>query len=277
MKDTIKLKDGIIEEFIDLHIEVLKMILLGLSFEEIKYSLNEKFQEFNYDIISSFFSLLHFNERGEVVRAYPISPIPTDIEITVEGLGRGYAMCAIDSLGAAYLFGAKVEIYSVDSTTGIPIQIMIDPNQFQSESVPNVIVTMPKTVEESAFCCPHVRFLSLKGSEDIPEGAVSFGDAMKYGVTFFGRSNMRRKFRSRLLPLVRLYNSESLAVDELTKLYSESPRFNLLSSLFPNDFGNIMVTMLCDRGVIEQQEALEGARIVLTPKGKRILNTFCRC
>jgi len=276
LQDHPNLIDDIIEEFVKLHVEVLKSILNGKTFYEIKQTFANRLQEFNYDEVSSFLSLLRFNEIGEVVGAYPISLIPTNIKITAEGIGRGYAMCAIDSLGVAFLFNVRTDIESVDPVTGVQIRITVNPNQVKPKPNPNIIVTMPKTVEEAAFCCPHVRFLSCERRKVTPEGVISFMDAMKYGVSFFSRFNLKKKFRSRLSPLNHLYNAESLTADELIHLYSNSPRFNLLSSLFPDDFGIIMVNILCEKGIIEKQESSENIRFTLTYKGRRILNTFRR-
>ncbi len=59
---------------------------------------------------------------GEVVGAYPVTTEVTPHRITVNGHSI-YAMCAVDALAVAPLFGGEVRIDSVCHVTGEPIHI----------------------------------------------------------------------------------------------------------------------------------------------------------
>ncbi|UCE09452.1 MAG: hypothetical protein JSW61_10835 [Candidatus Thorarchaeota archaeon] len=274
MKPKTCLSDDIIEEFIGLHMDVLRRVLLGCAFEEIERSLSAKFEKLNYEVLASFFSLLHFNERGQLDRAYPISPVQTPISICVEGIGSGYAMCAIDSLGVAFLFGAKTEINSVDAESGNPIRFTIDPYKTRPRRFADIVVSLPMTVEDAAFCCPHVLFLSSNGRGDLSESTITFEEALEYGKTFFSRDNMSEKLKSKLLPLLHIYDSGKLTRDILIRTINSGRRFSLLGSLFPDEYGRLIVEVLSARRVIHKTKNEDGEFLDLTPKGKRIVETF---
>jgi len=118
-----------VKEFFNFHFKVLKNLLVGKSFEELKLQFSSEFKKFNYIQLTKTFSMLGFDEKGNLRGAYPISPNKSLYKINVEGIGSGYAMCAIDSLGVPYLFGKATTITSQDPVTKQIVQIKIDPKQ----------------------------------------------------------------------------------------------------------------------------------------------------
>ena len=62
--------------------------------------------------------LIHVDENGEVIVAYPFSGRPTAHKVRFESGHEAYAMCAIDALGIAPMFDQPIEIASTDPLTG---------------------------------------------------------------------------------------------------------------------------------------------------------------
>ena len=178
-----------------LHLEVLKELIRGKSFSTIQSEFADEMVELNYEHVAKR-GLLAFNGDNELIGAYPISPIKTKYQVTIEGLGTAYSMCAIDALGVAYTFEAKTTIDTVDSSTGKSITIVIDP--FKDKQDPQDFVIsyqrkVDKNVATAVSLCPTIHFYSDKMSieEDSGIEILSFDDALKSAKNQFSQEAMQ--------------------------------------------------------------------------------------
>lgn len=71
--------------------------------------------------------LVHRDEAGEIVVAYPFSGRPTGHRVRFAGGHEVDAMCAIDALGIAPMFDEVIEIVSPDPLTGERIEVALTP------------------------------------------------------------------------------------------------------------------------------------------------------
>ncbi len=69
--------------------------------------------------------LVHTDEEGEVLVAYPFSARPRGHRVTIEGGATVEAMCAIDALGIAAMLDKPVEIVSHDPISGKKISVRL--------------------------------------------------------------------------------------------------------------------------------------------------------
>lgn len=101
---------------------------------------------FNYLDVVSTLGLLSFDENGVLQGAYPVSPTKNDIRIAVDGVGSGYAMCAIDALGVPFFFSAKTVIESADRATNERMLITIDPASPDTDAYAEIVISVPKAM-----------------------------------------------------------------------------------------------------------------------------------
>lgn len=183
-------------QIFDLHIEILKKILIGTSFDKIQSSLENEILETNYLEIIKKCGHLSFNESGELLGAYPVSPYKTDYVVTVEGVGQGYSMCAIDAMGIPFLFMRKTTIQTPDKTTNEQIKIEIDPKS-DHHKLYDFFVTYQETPEElqgsksaAMVQCPTINFHSSK--ENISDNLIiwTYERTLEYSQMRFGRREM---------------------------------------------------------------------------------------
>jgi hypothetical protein len=69
--------------------------------------------------------LVHRGPDGEITVAYPFSGCPTAHRVRFPGGGEVDAMCAIDALGIAPMFGEPIEIDSRDPVNGDEIRARV--------------------------------------------------------------------------------------------------------------------------------------------------------
>lgn len=136
----ISLEKEEVDKVFSIHLKVLSYLLNGKSFDWINNKHQDSFDQTNYleNVIRS--RLLSFDKNDVLIGAYPISPFKTNYKITVDGVGSGYSMCAVDALGVAYVFKAKTIIDTIDAATKVPLRITIDPN-LEKQEPQNVIVS----------------------------------------------------------------------------------------------------------------------------------------
>jgi hypothetical protein len=120
--------EKLVDDLFELHLKVLSKILTGTPFSKIRKECAKDFKKLDYeDFITNKANRLSFDKDGNLIGAYPVSPIPTDFKITISDVYQGYAMCALDALGIAYTFMLKTVIETKNHATGIPISITVDP------------------------------------------------------------------------------------------------------------------------------------------------------
>lgn len=190
------------EELFVIHLKVLKHVLNGELFERIRKAFNENFKKTDYLNIMKRSDSLSFNAKGTLIGAYPISPVASPFKIDVEGIGIGYAMCAIDALGVAYTFGARTSIETRDPATSEPIRIVIDPNlekQIQYDFY--VSYTKPPSDLKKGSCaevqCPKISFYYSCSSipSDLSE-IFTFEKALDHAKKRFNPNGMKNNFKS---------------------------------------------------------------------------------
>lgn len=105
--------------------------------------------------------LVHRGRDGEISVAYPFSGRPTAHCVRLPGGNEVDAMCAIDALGIAPMFGQPIEIVSRDPLTGDEIAAQMDPEgrvRWSPESAVVVAGAMAADGDSCQGCCPVLNF-----------------------------------------------------------------------------------------------------------------------
>ncbi len=66
-----------------------------------------------------------FDEEGFINCLYPVSALPTNHRVKLDGGRSFFSMCAVDSMGTAFTFREDVTVDSVCSECGTPINVKI--------------------------------------------------------------------------------------------------------------------------------------------------------
>jgi hypothetical protein len=72
--------------------------------------------------------LIHADESGRPLVAYPFSGLPRGHRVTIDGMGTVEAMCAVDALGMAAMLDRPIEISSRDPHSGTGVTVQLDPD-----------------------------------------------------------------------------------------------------------------------------------------------------
>jgi len=142
--------------------------------------------------------LIHVDENGEVVVAYPFSGRPTAHKVRFESGHEAYAMCAIDALGIAPMFDQPIEIASTDPLTGEAVRAKLTPEgegTWEPSSAAVVAGVIDRSDESFRGCCPALNFFAspengehwLKDRHPAVRGqVVSMPEAIAAGRAVFG-------------------------------------------------------------------------------------------
>jgi hypothetical protein len=190
-----------ISTLFSIHLKVLKHILNQQPFEWIEERLKKEFEETKYlDHVTSS-GLLSFDDNNKLIGAYPISPGKSIYEIDVEGIGSGYAMCAIDALGVAYTFGVKTIISTVDQKRKKLLSIIIDPN-VEPPPKPDIVVSYKRECKGQVSAvdqCPSINFYLSR--EDVPRDPsleiFSFHEALEHARKIFNPEALMTRISGR--------------------------------------------------------------------------------
>jgi hypothetical protein len=141
--------------------------------------------------------LVHLGPDGEIAVAYPFSGRPTAHRVRFESGHQVDAMCAIDALGVAPMFGEPIEITSHDPLSGDEIRTRLAPDgdaNWQPGSA--VVLTGAADCCGEAFrgCCPVLNFFAsaqnaeryLSAHPDVAGFAISIPEAVAVGRAVFG-------------------------------------------------------------------------------------------
>jgi hypothetical protein len=123
---------------------------LGLDFDQALARLAEE-------------DLVHRDQSGEIVVAYPFSGAPTAHRVRVDGGKEVYAMCAVDALGIPFMLGEPGEIRSSDPLTGAEIGVQVQPGFAVAWQPDPAVVLWAATGDggpSAATCCRFVHFFS---------------------------------------------------------------------------------------------------------------------
>lgn len=179
-----------IDELFELHIQILKDLFKGFTFQQVQKKYNTQITELDYLSIAKEHNLLTFDEKDNLIGAYPVSPLKTSFKVSIENIGTGYCMCAIDALGIAYTFGEKTIIEAKDKSTNNTVTLTVNPisNKVTTDHQYFVTYKDPDKVQNIARDqCPVINFYSTKKSIKLGDDFVifSFNEALKHAKDIF--------------------------------------------------------------------------------------------
>ena len=141
--------------------------------------------------------LVHLDGNGAIAVAYPFSGRPTAHRVRFPNGHEAFAMCAIDALGIAPMFGEPIEIRSADPLTAEEIHARVAPSG-AVESRPDSAVVVGGAHDHEgdscASCCPVLNFFAsaqnarqwLDEQPDVRGEVISIADASLAGRAVFG-------------------------------------------------------------------------------------------
>ena len=107
--------------------------------------------------------LVHRGSDGEITVAYPFSGRPTAHRVRFPGGHEVDAMCAIDALGIAPMFGEPIEIDSRDPVSGEEIRARVAPDGAAAWSPQSAVVVagvLDPGSDSCQGCCPVLNFFA---------------------------------------------------------------------------------------------------------------------
>jgi hypothetical protein len=141
--------------------------------------------------------LVHRDSDGEINVAYPFSGRPTAHHVRFPGGHEVDAMCAIDALGIAPMFGQSIEIASRDPLSGDEIGARVTPDgsaEWQPATAVVVAGALDRQSDSCRGCCPVLNFFSsttngerwLAEHPEVRGDVISIPDAAATGRAVFG-------------------------------------------------------------------------------------------
>jgi alkylmercury lyase len=141
--------------------------------------------------------LIHRGVDGEIAVAYPFSGRPTAHRVRFPGGDEVDAMCAIDALGIAPMFGETIEIASRDPMSGDEIRARVAPDasiEWSPESAVVVAGAIRSQGEACCRCCPALNFFAsaanaerwLAEHQGVRGTVISIREAAAAGRAVFG-------------------------------------------------------------------------------------------
>ena len=140
--------------------------------------------------------LVHTDQEGAVIVAYPFSARPRGHEVMVDGRVV-QAMCALDALGIAAMLDQRVEVRSRDPISGTTILVQADPDGVtgcQPEAA--VVLAGSSTCEGPSYCgcCDVLNFFEsvenaqryLEENTSVTGMPISIGETAAAGRALFG-------------------------------------------------------------------------------------------
>ena len=142
--------------------------------------------------------LVHLDASGEIAVAYPFSGRPTAHRVRFPNGHEAFAMCAIDALGMAPMFGEPIEISSSDPLSREKIQARVAPSgeaEWRPESAVVVAGALDSEDDSCASCCPVLNFFAsrrnaeqwLAEHPEVRGEVISMPDAFLAGRAVFGQ------------------------------------------------------------------------------------------
>ena len=141
--------------------------------------------------------LVHRDSDGEITVAYPFSGLPTAHRVRFSDGKEVDAMCAIDALGIAPMFGEPIEIASRDPASGEGIRVRVASDgtaEWWPESAVVVAGVLEQGSDSCRGCCPVLNFFIspasaerwLAAREEVHGDVISMQEAAAAGRAVFG-------------------------------------------------------------------------------------------
>ena len=141
--------------------------------------------------------LVHRGADGEIAVAYPFSGRPTAHRVRFPGEHEVDAMCAIDALGIAPMFGEQVEIEARDPLSGDEIRARVASDasvEWSPESAVVVAGAIRSQGDACCGCCPVLNFFAsasnaehwLAEHQEVRGNVISMREAAAAGRAVFG-------------------------------------------------------------------------------------------
>lgn len=134
-------------------------------------------------------------DGARILGAYPMTTEPTPHRLMLRGRTI-HAMCAVDALSVAALYGGEVEIESTCRVTREPVRVQMDGARIVSASPPNVRVGVrwdkASGVPAAHSLCMEMVFLrdqaaaqQWSGGDSASHTVLSLAEAAELGARFF--------------------------------------------------------------------------------------------
>ena len=141
--------------------------------------------------------LVHRGADGEIAVAYPFSGRPTAHRVRFPDGHEVDAMCAIDALGIAPMFGEAIEIESRDPLSGNEIHARVATDgsaEWSPESAVVVAGALRSQGDACCGCCPVLNFFASPASAErwlaehpeVRGNVISMQEAAAAGQVVFG-------------------------------------------------------------------------------------------
>jgi Alkylmercury lyase len=141
--------------------------------------------------------LVHADESGRPLVAYPFSGIPRGHRVRVKDIGTVEAMCAVDALGMAAMLDRPIEISSRDPLSGTDVSVQLDPDGTASWEPPDAVVAIGSAGcggPSYCGCCDVLNFFEsaesagryLADRAELASSWVSITAAIEAGSAIFG-------------------------------------------------------------------------------------------
>jgi len=141
--------------------------------------------------------LLHLGDDREIIVAYPFSGRPTAHQVRFQSGHEAYAMCAIDALGIAPMFGQPIRVASQDPLRGDAVRVQLAADgtaSWEPESAVVVAGVMDRSADSFRSCCPAMNFFAsaqngehwLAHNPQVRGRVVSLPEAVAAGRAVFG-------------------------------------------------------------------------------------------
>jgi hypothetical protein len=141
--------------------------------------------------------LVHRGADGEITVAYPFSGRPTAHHVRFSTGHEVDAMCAIDALGIASMFGQRIEVESRDPVSGEEIGARVAPDgatEWRPEAAVVVAGAIRSQADACCGCCPALNFFAspanaerwLVEHPEVRGTVISMREAAAAGRAVFG-------------------------------------------------------------------------------------------
>lgn len=120
--------------------------------------------------------------------AWPLSNVPTGIEVTLDGKRAVHARCAVDALGVSKMMGRRA---SVDATTrdGVPLHVEVDGDQIISATPAEAVVFKGSSCDEMLFFSSQRALDDWKKQHHAEGRSFGLRDAVRHGAELFDMYN----------------------------------------------------------------------------------------